>query len=227
MLDDLVRAHALALYERVNAKWAEHGPSIFGGACGFSVLSGPPHFQPELMIIGSNPGFGADDTTPHVEDTWPENTYIVDADWSLARKLRSIFIDAQRQHVLLGAIQTNFLFFKSSSLGTDGQYPWRTVERSLRTELERWCANEMQDLVRVLAPRMILILGLAAFDQHASNAETVLKDGAGKRRLLMRGQLGESVALGILHPTGCRVTSADWNRVSAYLASTLPANQSS
>jgi hypothetical protein len=66
--------YARSMYERVNQKWRDTGAKIFDGACGFSILGGPPVFGPELMVAGGNPGFGARDHQPHIEVSWPKRS---------------------------------------------------------------------------------------------------------------------------------------------------------
>ncbi len=211
------------IYDRVNALWGLHKADLFGGACGFSILSGPPEFEPSLMIIGANPGFGADDTEPHIEVSWPAASYIADADWTLARKLRAIFATAERPEALKACLQTNFLFFKSSSLGRDGRYPWLAVSPSIRATLEQRCSEEVIELIRNVKPGLILVLGLDPFDKHAANAETAMLDRSAKRRLLVTGEIAGYPAIGVLHPTGARVAAQDWSRVSGYLSTRIPA----
>lgn len=120
-----VHGRVRRLYDWVNKLWVEHGDDLFGGACGFSVLSGPPIERALVMIIGANPEFGADDNQPSVEKTWPARSYIQDAQWSLARKIRAIFAEAGRSSSLDRAVQTNFLFFKTTTikLADDSRYP--------------------------------------------------------------------------------------------------------
>jgi len=208
------------LYGRVNELWSEHRDDLFGGACGFSVLSGPPIERPQVMIIGANPGFGVDDDQPCVEETWPARSYIQDAQWPLARKIRAIFAEAGRSSHLERAVQTNFLFFKSSTIkfADDSRYPWEAVASGVRTKLERWCADEVEELVGALEPEIVLVLGIAPFDVHVRDASTVLMDRSGRRRLLAAGRIAGRPAVGILHPTGAQVAGADWSRVAAVLA---------
>ena len=223
MTEPPVHERVRRLYGRVNKLWLEHRDDLFGGACGFSVLSGPPIERPSVMIIGANPGFGADDNQPSVEETWPARSYIQDAQWSLARKIRAIFAEAGRSSDLDRAVQTNFLFFKSSTIkfADDSRYPWEAVAFGVQTKLERWCAHEVEELVSILEPEIVLVLGIAPFDLHAQDVSTVLMDRSGRRRLLVAGQIAGRPAIGILHPTGAQVAGADWSRVAAVFAERL------
>lgn len=204
---------ASGMYERINALWRERGSEIFNGACGFSIISGPPVLEPPLMIIGANPGFGASDHEPKVETTWPRRSYIPTADWDLARRLRKIFGTGDRLGLLEGAIQTNFQFFKSASIEKPSRYRWFDLPKRLRHDLDAVCTDELSGLVKATSPAAILVLGLDVFDAHATDATTVARDRAGGRRLLVRGKVFDTPAWGVLHPTGARVADEDWRRV--------------
>lgn len=140
------------MYQRVNSKWNQHRLDLATGECGFSVLSGPPIYQPDLMIIGENPGYGAGDHGPHIEDTWPVKSHIEDAEWPLAVRLRNIFENAGLTSVLRNSIQTNFLFFKSTSLGSGTRYVWNDNPHALRSELVAFCQNELKQFIRLSQP---------------------------------------------------------------------------
>lgn len=205
--------YAVGMYERINALWQERRHEIFEGACGFSLISGPPVLNPPLMIVGANPGFGANDYEPKVEITWPNHSYIPTADWDLARRLRKIFGAGDRQGLLEGAIQTNFQFFKSSSIKKPSRYRWFDLPALLRRDLDAACIEELSGYVNATSPAAILVLGLDVFDTHATDATTVLRDRANKRRLLVRGEVFHTPAWGVLHPTGAQVADEDWLRV--------------
>lgn len=212
MSDEDVRRCAAGTYERVNALWEARKHEIFDGACGFSILSGPPTFRPPMLTIGTNPGFGATDHVAHKEMTWPPTSYIPTAQWHLARKLRSIFAHDHGLGLLDGAIQTNFNFFKSGRVDSAALYRWTSLPRALRTDLEASCASELANLVRVMEPRRILVLGIGPFKRHATGSRELLRDRKNKRDLVVAGTLFGRSALAVLHPTGCRVDAMDWPR---------------
>lgn len=209
--------YAARMYERVNQLWRARGCDIFDGACGFSILSGPPIYSPGMMIIGENPGFGADDHQPHVEASWPAQSHIADAQWPLARKLRSIFASGRLRNVLHGSMQSNFQFFKSSSIDRPSRYQWNDLPVPLRDELAGFCAGELAGYVEVSEPKLLLILGIDTFDRQATDAATTLHDRSGRRRLMTQGQVFGRPAHGILHPTGAQVSADDWRRVAQRL----------
>lgn len=69
----------------------------------------------------------------------------------------------------------------------------------------------------VLRPSRILTLGLGVFDQVAGIAENEVT-GNGGRRIAASGIASGVPVLGIIHPTGARVSTMDWQRVTEWLA---------
>jgi hypothetical protein len=212
--------YARGMYERVNQKWRDTGSRIFDGACGFSILGGPPRFGAELLTAGPNPGFGADDHQPHVEASWPKRSCLLHGTWHLPNQLRSIF-KAGLEHILEGAVHTNFLFFKSSTIKKPSRSRWNSLPKPLRDELQDFCFEELKGYVKVSQPNAILVLSTDAFDKHATNPDTLLRDKKGKRRLLMQGQIFGVSAYGVIHPTGARVDGEDWPRAARCIAKSM------
>jgi hypothetical protein len=217
MSQQQLERYARAMYARTNALWAQRGPEVFGGDCGFSILSGPPLVEPPVMVSGANPGFGDDDHEPHLATGWPERSHVDDASWMLARKLRTIFDGPILRPMLSGAMQCNFNFFASSSIARESRYRWDDLPPALRADLESHSAAELRGYVAESRPVMILVLGIDTFDRHVGAGEIKLKDGSGRRRLMVAGRFAETPTFGILHPSGARVARADWQRVSEAL----------
>jgi hypothetical protein len=205
--------YALGMYSRTNVIWNHNALNLFNGECGFSILSGPPIFRPEILFIGNNPGFGADDHQPHVEKHWPEESYLSDPKWKFARKICSIF-GSNNEMARQRAIQTNFLFFKSSSISKKSRYRWNDLPHAFRNDLQVFCDNELKGFVQVSMPNTIVVLGLGGFDNYATDCKEILRDRSGKRRLLVEGRLFGRQAHGIPHPTGSHIATEDWNRVT-------------
>jgi hypothetical protein len=205
------------MYQRANEKWEEHGPEIFGGACGFSILSGPPIDRPDLLIVGENPGFGAKDRDAHVEACWPETSYLESADWPLALKLRWILDQAGMAGTLDRAVQTNFNFFKSSSSSRRGRFPWLDLDPLLRNSLERFSKAELNGFIARSKPNCVLVLGIGAFRRHAGAFEERLRDRKGRRVIIASGTIGGARSVALIHPTGAHVAGEDWTKVARWL----------
>lgn len=221
-----VEDFARGMYTRVTDLWTRHRQDLSTGECGYALISGPPQYRPKLMIIGENPGFGAGDVglKAHEESTWPAASYLPTADWKLAIKLRAMFAEAELLGLHDGAIMTNFLFFKSSSLAKAEPRAWADNDPKLRKTLEHACITELETFIQISEPDKILVLGIGAFDRFAAVGHVVTeeKDIKGRRRLIVSGSLFGVPAIGIMHPTGNRIDTIDIKRISRWLADHFP-----
>jgi len=187
-------------------------------------LYGPPIFRPDLLVVGRNPGFNAADLYDEEILTWPKDNDYANKNWKLAAKLRSIFSAANLETLLERSLGTNRLFFKSKGLGKHKTgLGWADNSPEVREQLEVYCAHEVGELVRLLEPKLVLALGLSVFDATASTAHRDIRSVKG-RRLAAVGEAGGTKIVGIIHPTGARVSNEDWAVVANALALELDGN---
>lgn len=212
----LVRCHDL--YARTRFLWESLEGAYPTWHCRFSILYGPPMLGPDLFILGSNPGF---DPAYLYDDeilTWPKENEYITQKWPLATKLRSIFANAGLENLLERSIGTNRLFFKSKSLDHhETGLGWADNPKAIRERLEAYCSHELEQLIRLIKPKFILVLGLSVFDDF-SNAASRNVEGVKGRRVATVGSADGIKTIGIIHPTGARVSNADWAIVEKALA---------
>ncbi|NHA14602.1 hypothetical protein [Thioalkalivibrio sp. XN279] len=205
------------LYQRTYTLWRGLEGRYATWECRYSILYGPPVANPELMIIGSNPGFNTSDLYDAEVLTWPRKNEYLAKHWPLAVRLRSLFESAGAPGALAQSVGTNRLFFKSKSLG---RHPtglgWQDNPASIRRDLEAYCSAECEKLMAVLQPRRVLALGLGVFDQVVGVSESQIT-GTGGRRIAASGFACGIPVLGIIHPTGARVSNVEWQRVAEWL----------
>jgi len=216
------------MYARVTSLWTKHRHDLSTGECGYALISGPPQYQPKLIIIGENPGFGVEDVglAAHEEATWPDTSYLPTANWKLANKLRAMFADAGLLRLHNEAIMTNFHFFKSGSVAKDEPRAWADNDPKLRQTLEQACVTELREFIRLSEPEAILVLGIGAFERFADNrcVTTEEKDVKGGRRLIVSGRLFGVPAVGIMHPTGSQIANSDIAKLSRWLGTHFTAH---
>lgn len=205
------------IYDRILATWEVEKNHLFGGACGFSILGSKPRQKPPLMVVGENAGFSAKDAEgeAHVELTWPCTSYLEGEEWVLKTRMRSLFQQAGRLDVLREAVFTNFNFFKSGSISRQSAYRWVDVDRKARQRVEATSIRELRQLIHVIRPRNIMVLGMAGFDRHARDTSTVLRCSSGRRRLVATGELWSTSAFAVMHPSGARWSEND-NQIAAH-----------
>jgi len=184
-------------------------------------LYGPPIFRPDLLIVGRNPGFNADDLYDDEIRTWPLKNEYTNRHWPLAKKIRSIFSDAGLETLLDSSLGTNQLFFKSKVIGRHQTgLGWGDNPINVRKKLEAYCARELASLVQFLEPRTILTLGLSVFDDLADDDRRDVVSGK-ERRLASIGAGFGGRMVGIIHPTGAQVSNVDWDQVARELSVVL------
>ncbi len=207
-------AYAEDLYRRVGDIWNERKHELFNGQCGYSLLSGPPLYEPDLMIIGANPGFGKADVggKPHTEPTWPERSYINDAqlsNWRLAHRIRDLFSSEALKPMLENAMQTNFQFFASGSVSRASPLRWDALPEGIKSDLKTFCQNEITKLVYLSKPKLVLIVGFASFDAFCHDKVNLTWNWK-SHRLLSEGRFGGVKALAVPHLSTARIRTEDW-----------------
>lgn len=217
-----LREDVRSLYRRTRQIWQEYKGLYPTWECRFSILYGPPVLSPDLLIVGSNPGFDPDYLYDAEIKTWPEDNEYTSRRWPLACKLRSTFATAGLPDLLEHSVGTNRIFFKSAGLAKNKKngLGWGDNPLQIRRALESFCAKEVDALIVKLQPKKILVLGMAAFDLMASSlfSNTICSKG---RRLFATGTLGDSDIIGIIHPTGAHISKVDWRVITAALRESL------
>jgi len=208
-----------AIYDRVATKWGEHEADLLGGRCGYSIFGSKPYSDPPLMIIGLNPGFGGDaEDGPYTQSIPPEDSYLGNDPHRFKTELQAIFDFDGGERMLDGAVSTNFLFFRSVSMDDRSELSWGNVREGLRKHLEKFCLDELQNIVRMLRPKCILVVGLDAVNRYVSDPYVRLYRAESQfHRLIVTGSLGGTECIGIPHLTGSRFKAFDKELMSIWL----------
>lgn len=209
------------LYSRTRALWRALEGQYPTWKCRFSILYGPPIIRPDLLIVGRNPGFNADDLYDEEILTWPRKNEYTNKNWPLATKLRSIFSDADLETLLERSLGTNQLFFKSKGIGRhETGLGWADNPLDVRRQLEAYCVHELEGLVQILEPRAVVTLGLSVFDDVTKVGQRDITSAKG-RRVAAVGSVYGTTIIGIIHPTGAQVSHEDWAIVANVLSAKL------
>lgn len=220
-----LEAFARGMYARTHALWQQHRQHLVTGECGFALLSGPPQFRPKLLILGTNFGYGAGDVgkPPREETSWPGESWLPNAAWPLARKLRALFVDAGLVELHDAALMTNFLFLKSSSIDREEPMAWTNNDPVLRQQIERACLQEVSAFIKRSEPEVIVVIGTGPFRAHADlgTVQTALADRRDRRALISTGTIFGVPAIGLIHLTGNRIAGSDLGRMREWLHARL------
>jgi len=193
---------------------------------GHAILYGPPSpvRRPPILFIGYQPG-GEDggEVVDGVGDPWPkENQYIEDKG-RLARRLRETFEDKQiskgpdekagTYRFLESCMGVNAIFLRSPGQGVYHD----EVRSELRERIEGYCRGKLEELVSLLRPECIVVLGFSTMELFGTSDP--VEQGEKDRWLVSKGQIGGREVTAVPHPSGAwpYLTTADRERVVAYL----------
>lgn len=218
-------AYCESVYLRTQEFWNRLRGELPTWGCRFSILYGPPVPNPDLMIIGANPGFNPEDLYDDEIRTWPTANEYWMQQWPLAVQLRKMFAAAGAESQLQNAVGTNLLFFKSRSLGKhESGLGWEDNPGPVRRQVEDFCREEVLGLMDALQPKAILALGLSTFDRIVDSTEHVLysmSDRQSRRRVFAVGTGFGRRVIGLIHPTGARISHADFEAITRGLEAEL------
>ena len=209
------------LYTRTRALWESLEGEYPTWECRFKILYSPPVPNPDLLILGTNPGFDPVTLDDAEIQTWSKYNEYTQASWRLAGKLRTFFNVMSCPEKLENSVGTNLLFFKTKSIDKHRTgWGWKNNPGHITQQLEQYCHSELNKLVAALNPATVLVLGLSAFDKFTDTQGDAVfntKD----RRLAAAGWAEGVPVIGIIHPTGAQVSDNDWALVLPWLAQQL------
>lgn len=200
------------VYEEWKSQFKEHNP-------GFRVFYGPVFPEPEILILGYQPGGDPGDfARDHLERyengdfSLPEQNEYETKNYEFASRIREkIFND--RQNYLSESIGSNAIFFRSESIKK-----WKEVPIGRRREMEEFSINKVKEMIDVLNPKRVLILGMGTWDFLRSQLKfhsscEVRRPNA---RLLCTSATEDPNYVGVIHPSG-RVSNNDWEQIRSEL----------
>ena len=194
--------------------------------CGFSVLYSPLRANADLMILGFNPG--GDEKAFKVEDQIKvprSHSYIPrdkQCDYPLAKKMRGLF--EGKMHLLEESVKANLIPFRSPN-----KPAWYAIDPNLRTDLECFSRDIVQQLLERVQPRIVLMEGTQTFDLFCQwfkekiipGDENPLR-GTRNRRLFCRARMiDERQVIGIIHLSGARPSMKDTETIKDELGKDL------
>ncbi len=88
---------------------------------------------------------------------------------------------------------------------------YRKLDRNLRERIENFCRQHIESLIAALRPRQIVFIGFKAMKTFTSAYPEI--ENAKKRVLVASGKVAGYPALGVLHLTGCRISTNDREQI--------------
>ena len=212
---------AQGLLMEVCAKWENNKGNYDFSESGFSVFYSPVRQSPELMIIGYNPG-GDETSFCKARDLCVPVTheyidYKSDRKYPIAGKMYNLFENISKSDWLERSVKLNVLFFRSKS-----EQQWNTIKKDVRKDLKEFSYMKVKEIADVLTPKFILTEGIKTFNILTNiilccSEKPVFEQGRGNRAIYARSRYNDIKIIGLIHPTGARVSNDEWLKVKEYL----------
>lgn len=158
------KVFAQSIINQVHAKWLslkqfEHAEELkYCWRNGFAVFYSPVTVEPDLMILGFNPGGGPDDFNEAEACELPIEHDYLKRNYVLAKRMREeLFVG--NQSLLRESVKANLIPFRTSN-----KSEWYRIQKRLRAELEEFSRGVCREVVKTIKPRMILLEGVQTFD---------------------------------------------------------------
>lgn len=215
---------AADLVEEVYREWKEN---FSDWDAGFSVFNSPVREEPELMILGRQPGGPAEDFErakkryQSGDFHLPEEHELTTSGYKLAQEMRRLF--EGRREMLEESVFTNLIFFRSPDTGE-----WESRDSDRVNQAEEFCFRKIREILERLDPKRILVIGVTTFDRFIEGCwedpNTQPSKIEGKNgRVLCSVEMGSTKLVGIKHLTGARPSSEEFEVLRAELWSRLDA----
>ena len=190
---------------------------------GFKIFYGPVHEQPDLMIISLQPGGGEEIFIKEDRNRFEngdfsvpkENSYVTSTN-RFGKKMQEFF--KPRISVLQEACIIPLIIFRAKSFKA-----WK--EYDLHYICERFSYRILVEIISVrLRPKKMLFIGIETYKKymkefsHAYEKEKVVQYRRGGTEsgsvIAFSTIVGDVPSFVVIHPTGGRITTADWRNIS-------------
>ncbi|VVB61529.1 Uncharacterised protein [uncultured archaeon] len=202
---------AEGIVERVYTRWKDK----YAESCksGFKVFYSPVRQNPQIMIIGYNPG-GLENSFMSYKEKLERGDFSVPIkheylikDYRLAKKMRNFF--DKKEQLLEESIKINLIFFRSKNIRE-----WKKIEKSKRIEIEGFCFDLVKEIIMQSKPKMILIEGISTYKKLRKilgfEGSSVVTNGS--QRCYVTEWMGIKL-FAMPHPTGSRIKQHDWEEI--------------
>ena len=211
MNNNQVKEWCNILLDRLNSDWGSVPNTILSG---YSIFFSPVKYQPDLLIIGDNPG--GSEFIRQIEV--PIEHEYFKYDYPIAKTMKNkIFKGEKLNNLLRGSVKTNRIFFKTKNLDQ-----FNKLHNS--KSMEVYCFLILEDIIDKLNPKMIFAESLGTFRKLSKEEKVLLKKEENGKSLLVEGMYNNIPVLGINHPSRAsyhRINDIDWQKVNEKLIEIL------
>ncbi len=168
-------------------------------SAGFCVFSSPVVKNAELVIVSFNPN-----KEEPIQDhqTIPNSHIYFNSDYPLAKAMKDIFSQMGLMDILKRSVRINLYFFRTKNI-----VDWKEMRpASLREDLEYFCEEKVQRIIKEINPKLILTEGLEAYD-HLKKILPIKDNEKNLQQSCNRVFAKHGNLIGIIHPTDKRTRS--------------------
>jgi|GEM_PF-551058 len=176
---------------------------------GFSVFYSPVYSNPDLMIIGYNPGGGKNAFNESEAMRIPsDHEYFVE-NYRLANMMKTIFGKIGKIDLLEKSVKCNLIFFRSTN-----KNEFMSINEKTRKEMEAFCFKQIKEIIVRLNPKLIITEGMQTYDVLLKLLQEppleihclpeISKLGENGRRAYCSGDCDIMKLIGVLHLSGAR-----------------------
>lgn len=128
---------------------------------GFAVFYSPVYENPDLMIIGYNPGGDSDTFNEKEALLIPEEHEYFKWNYPLAKKMReTIFNKINKTDLLRKSIKLNLIFFRSNN-----KKCFTSISREVRKDIEQFCHGKVREIIIPTKPKIVIAEGIITYDK--------------------------------------------------------------
>lgn len=206
---------AIQLQREVYGEWR----SKYRTKEGFKIFYGPIRSNSKLMIISFNPGGNAknfrDENLVDFEKgdfSLPKKNEYLTTNYTMARKLRKLF--HEQMDLLEDCVAFPLLFFRSRNMRS-----WKkTHSNKMRMEMERFCYDEVEKILKKIKPKTLLVIGFKTYDRLKKHEIIDVKNeklyrGKKGRKIAYFAQWSDIPVFVTLHLTGARISNPDFIQI--------------
>jgi hypothetical protein len=183
----------------------------------FSIFYSPLRSEPNLMIIGDNPGGQVGE--PGLYEIPDTHEYIdTRQTYAIAVAMRDKILKGDKlKNILSNSVKLNRIFFRTPDLKTFDNLNGAGV-------IQEYCKNILDEIIETLKPRKILAESFGSFKALSTSWTSILDKPSKNKSLLLLGQYKGIEMLGINHPSQAwrqGIDNEDWERVNKELEKRL------
>jgi hypothetical protein len=137
--------------------------------------------------------------------------------------MKEVFADIGEIEILRNSVKLNLIFFR-----TKREAKWKSIEKTLRQEMEDFCFEKVKDIIEHLQPKLIITEGIDTFNtltrQVLQSPEKPTYDGDPKKSnmtIFAKGTYMNIPIIGLIHPSGARYSTEAFERIKSLLKTEL------